>query len=318
MIQLAVIITVILCLVLGLYGIVLLHSMRTRFKTVFLTSFFYYQILTFIFGVYGILGNLLIREILPKFDIGTNATELIAQFLPLIGLPFIIAAWYLQLKMTAELCRKKTPQAVAIVYFFITTVALLIYGLVIKNIPHADESSFSSIRQQVFLGYVSVELLIEGYIILQLLLNGIVQKTETQKKFLIRFALILLTITLFRGLSLYFSQIHIIIGLYFLLIYFAGGLPLILLTKVTLERDSHSPAITINIPENIFQQYAITTREKEIIIEICKGKSNQEIADTLFITLQTVKDHTHNIFQKTQVKNRVQLSTLFSEPKSST
>ena len=48
--------------------------------------------------------------------------------------------------------------------------------------------------------------------------------------------------------------------------------------------------------------------------EICKGKTNQQIADDLFITLQTVKDHTHNIYKKVKVKNRVQLSQLFTNP----
>ena len=40
------------------------------------------------------------------------------------------------------------------------------------------------------------------------------------------------------------------------------------------------------------------------------GKSNKEISDKLFISLQTVKDHVHNIFVKAGIKNRVQLSNL--------
>ena len=38
--------------------------------------------------------------------------------------------------------------------------------------------------------------------------------------------------------------------------------------------------------------------------------SNQEISDSLYISLQTVKDHVHRIFTKTGVKNRVQLTNL--------
>lgn len=55
----------------------------------------------------------------------------------------------------------------------------------------------------------------------------------------------------------------------------------------------------------------ITRREKEIIELICMGKSNQEIADDLYISLKTVKAHIYNIFQKTGVKRRVQLTKLF-------
>ena len=57
-------------------------------------------------------------------------------------------------------------------------------------------------------------------------------------------------------------------------------------------------------------KYEISRREAEIIREIQAGKSNREIAGTLFITLQTVKDHIHRIFTKTGVSNRVQLINL--------
>lgn len=64
-------------------------------------------------------------------------------------------------------------------------------------------------------------------------------------------------------------------------------------------------------PGYLFEKYKISKREQEIIRLICQGKSNREIEDELFISLQTVKDHVYNIFQKTGVKNRVQLSNLF-------
>jgi DNA-binding NarL/FixJ family response regulator len=61
--------------------------------------------------------------------------------------------------------------------------------------------------------------------------------------------------------------------------------------------------------------FDITPRESEIIREVCNGLSNKEIADKLFITLQTVKDHTHRIYIKTNVKSRVQLINLVKETK---
>jgi DNA-binding CsgD family transcriptional regulator len=58
-------------------------------------------------------------------------------------------------------------------------------------------------------------------------------------------------------------------------------------------------------------KYGISGREFEIISLICQGKTNQEIADELRISAQTVKDHNYNIFQKTGVRNRTQLARLF-------
>lgn len=57
--------------------------------------------------------------------------------------------------------------------------------------------------------------------------------------------------------------------------------------------------------------YGITQREREIIQLICEGRTNQQIAEELFISVQTVKDHNHNIFRKTAVRNRVELVNLF-------
>ena len=50
----------------------------------------------------------------------------------------------------------------------------------------------------------------------------------------------------------------------------------------------------------------LTKRENEILMLISEGKSNQEIADELFITLKTVKTHVSNILAKLEVEDRTQ------------
>ena len=50
----------------------------------------------------------------------------------------------------------------------------------------------------------------------------------------------------------------------------------------------------------------LTSREKEVLLLIAQGKSNQEIADECFITLKTVKTHVSNILSKLQVEDRTQ------------
>ena len=48
----------------------------------------------------------------------------------------------------------------------------------------------------------------------------------------------------------------------------------------------------------------LTKREKEILLCISKGKSNNEIAEDLCITEHTVKKHTSNIFEKLNLRDR--------------
>ena len=50
----------------------------------------------------------------------------------------------------------------------------------------------------------------------------------------------------------------------------------------------------------------LTNREKEVLLLIAEGKSNQEIADELFISLKTVKTHVSNILSKLEVEDRTQ------------
>ena len=50
----------------------------------------------------------------------------------------------------------------------------------------------------------------------------------------------------------------------------------------------------------------LTDREREVLVEIAHGLSNQEIADKLFISLPTVKTHVAHILAKIHARDRVQ------------
>jgi DNA-binding CsgD family transcriptional regulator len=60
----------------------------------------------------------------------------------------------------------------------------------------------------------------------------------------------------------------------------------------------------------LLAEHGITRREAQIIELICLGKTNQEIANQLFISLTTVKDHNYVAFQKLGVRNRTELTRL--------
>lgn len=58
--------------------------------------------------------------------------------------------------------------------------------------------------------------------------------------------------------------------------------------------------------DQFFLYEELTNREKEVLDLIAQGKSNQEIAEDLFITLKTVKTHVSNILAKLGVEDRTQ------------
>jgi len=57
----------------------------------------------------------------------------------------------------------------------------------------------------------------------------------------------------------------------------------------------------------------ISERELEVLYLIAAGLSNQEIADKLFISLNTVKTHTKNINSKLNVNSRTKAITRAKE-----
>jgi DNA-binding NarL/FixJ family response regulator len=59
--------------------------------------------------------------------------------------------------------------------------------------------------------------------------------------------------------------------------------------------------------ENESKSANLSKREKEILLKICEGLSNQEIAETLFISKRTVDKHRANLLGKTNSKNTASL-----------
>jgi len=63
-------------------------------------------------------------------------------------------------------------------------------------------------------------------------------------------------------------------------------------------------------PKTVPLEDLLTFKEKEILQLICEGKSNKEIANTLFIGLSTVKTHINKIYSKIGASNRKEAQML--------
>ncbi|WP_118975037.1 helix-turn-helix transcriptional regulator [Taibaiella koreensis] len=63
---------------------------------------------------------------------------------------------------------------------------------------------------------------------------------------------------------------------------------------------------SFQVNEQELDSLGISKRELAVLGLMAEGLSNQEIADRLFVSLNTVKTHSSNLFEKMEVKRRTQ------------
>lgn len=77
--------------------------------------------------------------------------------------------------------------------------------------------------------------------------------------------------------------------------------------EVFIEKEvyiNNAPVIKIN--ETEISNLGISKRELEVLRLMASGMSNSEIAEHLFVSLNTVKTHSSKLFEKMDVKRRTQ------------
>jgi DNA-binding CsgD family transcriptional regulator len=57
-------------------------------------------------------------------------------------------------------------------------------------------------------------------------------------------------------------------------------------------------------------RFGLTAREREVLALVAAGRSNREIANTLYISVKTASVHVTNILRKLGVTNRVQAAAI--------
>ena len=82
--------------------------------------------------------------------------------------------------------------------------------------------------------------------------------------------------------------------------------PMIAHKALQLITSLHQKGNTAEIAQEAPVEHDLTTREMEILQSLSKGLSYNEIADSLFISPKTVRNHLYNIYQKLQISSNVE------------
>jgi len=294
---------------LALIGTLVSYQCFQNLKKPVLQILLYQQIFLFSFFIYGIWGNLAIREIMSDVNFGTELEHKLAMFVPLIGTPFLMVSWFMLLKFGFNLNGYKIPKPVVFLYFSGLIAGLLIIAFLIHynyiNIP--ENPDITLIRALVFLNMAMHLVLIFPFSKPGKNISVPFQKMDVQKTFIFYFT----GVIVYSVFLTFFNVFGFISTCLSILILFAASIIFPVRLKFI---HSETKGEERNMDYKTFcSNYDISKRESEIIWEICTGKTNKAIAEKLFITLQTVKDHAHHIYTKTEVKSRVQLANLVRE-----
>lgn len=98
------------------------------------------------------------------------------------------------------------------------------------------------------------------------------------------------------------------------LMYFSINVPPLVYMAHSLKRHfnelSYRPQLDGDSLAEFASEFKLTRREQEVMDLIVQGMKNDEIAEALFISLQTVKNNVSAIYKKTGVRSRVQLGNI--------
>jgi len=98
------------------------------------------------------------------------------------------------------------------------------------------------------------------------------------------------------------------------MVYYLG---FVIMALVFLARYFAEPTAgeALSLPEDFVSRFGISQRERDIIEMMSQGLSNSAIADKLYISTVTVKNHVYHIYRKTGAGNKVQLLNMINSLK---
>jgi DNA-binding CsgD family transcriptional regulator len=289
-------------------GVALSSKLRDKYRHDIFSTLLYFQAFIFTFGFYGIWGQVVIKSFLTLY-ITADLIERITDISVLLGLPFLVFAWLMLMQFSLALSGRKTNNWIVAGFLFFNFSLIIITGYFIAK---TDGIRPVFLLKSFFIALNFIYSTIASLIILlpkkrKSLIHDYDRKIIAPAIFLIMLA---------QCIPLLFYTSDLYLAIVFIFTFFAGNTFL----PVYLSYGTLLSAFTTELPKDLsFEAFCIkfevSPRETDIVREICNGLSNKEISEKLFISLQTVKDHSHRIYIKTNVKSRVQLINLVKELK---
>lgn len=300
----------ILSVALAAGGVVLSSKLRIRHHQEVFSTLLYFQVFIYTFGFYGIWGQAVIKAFLSNY-LSPELLTRISDIALLLGLPFLVFAWMMLIQFSIGLSGRKSNNWFVLWFLLVNFSFIIGVGYLIaktNGIKPVTLIKYYFIIMHFLYSVISASLIFFND-------KGKPAVHDYDRK---RIGPGILIIMILQCIPLIFYNSQPYIAVIFVLTFFAGNsfLPVYMYFGTLLTVFTEEPGKIISF-EEFCKKYEVSPRETDIVREICNGLSNKEISEKLFISLQTVKDHTHRIYIKTNVKSRVQLIYLVKELRTS-
>lgn len=302
------IVNYVLIVVFCLFTIYVSIKLHEKYRLKFLYFYLYYIIVHNILGFFYLFGGYLNNQLLPS---SYESKNLVTEILGFLIFPFIPVMLLLYINFVTELLNRRFSKTPKNAFFLFWGFLVIAYMFVAGRFFVTGDNSF---LREIW----AVTYLFEGLILLAatsyLLLRARLITDKNRRKAIMTIGLMyFLILVLYAVLFLRVIQPTFNI---FLVLHFSYNIPPLLCLGMYLKKH-HSEVILPRIKagdfDSFFQDHNLTPREREVVMLLLKGKRTKDIGKELFISYHTVKNHIHNIFQKLNVQNRLQIATLIRD-----
>lgn len=311
------IVTFVLCLGLSAATVLVSRQLLSTYVSEFLRHHFYYLAAVHAFAFYGLWGQILTRAVLAAVDTDAAAVNLVAVLVPVLGVPFLLVSWGMLVNMAGSMFGKAIKPAWHSVHLVVFALLLLGAWTAVGRLQTGSATPLDVLGLVEAAAMIGIDLIyFAAFLVLVWRFRLMVD--EDKRRVLLVFSSLLFGAFVARSLLAALVLVDIRLGAVALLAFHGANLPALLYLRAKADRvfaPVKAEHATKQGMEHVLDHYGVTKRERQIVQKICLGKTNKQIAEELFISLQTVKDHTHRIYSKIGVNSRMQLVQMMNTAK---
>ena len=128
--------------------------------------------------------------------------------------------------------------------------------------------------------------------------------SKDNKNYIVYAAFGLMLARVVEGIAVYFKN-SFIDNFFYLVIAEAIALCILLITYFVFYNINHkTPKTTVDKVKEVALQYDLSSQEEKVLSFLIQDMSNQEIADELYISVNTIKNHNTRIYKKTGMNKK--------------